>query len=82
MLEELTEHFPSRAITAVAIVLCIIWAFNRVTCGYCKSTARMDGKTVLITGCSSGKSKRLPDKRLVIIFIKHSILRGKQVLVF
>lgn len=78
MLVELTEHFPLWAITAVVIVLCIIWAFNRVTCGHCKSTARMDGKTVLITGCSSGKSMRLPVKRLVIIFI----LRGQKVLVF
>lgn len=41
----------------ICVLLVIYWNYFHRNIGVCKSNKRMDGKTVLITGCTSGIGK-------------------------
>lgn len=47
------------AVITSAVVLCLItlWFFVYFTTGVCTSTRKMNGRTVIITGCTSGIGK-------------------------
>ncbi|XP_054257489.1 retinol dehydrogenase 12-like [Macrosteles quadrilineatus] len=51
----LLEH---NLFTTVIVVMIGLWLYAYFTCGVCKSKARMDGKTVIITGANSGIGKQ------------------------
>lgn len=56
-----TTDWPSFSYPAIfgttCVLLIIYWNYFHRNIGVCKSNKRMDGKTVLITGCTSGIGK-------------------------
>lgn len=54
-----TDHW---LLVAVLISLSVAWLslkiYGLLTFGVCKSQARMDGKTVIITGCDTGERNK------------------------
>ncbi|XP_046668604.1 retinol dehydrogenase 13-like [Homalodisca vitripennis] len=48
------EHY---IVSGVVVCWCVVWLYNLATRGVCKSKARMEGKTVIITGADSGIGK-------------------------
>lgn len=57
MIEEVDDILKPSIISvgAFLICLCVITIINWLKPGVCKSKARLDGKTVIVTGCTSGK---------------------------
>ncbi|KAG8328155.1 hypothetical protein J6590_000811 [Homalodisca vitripennis] len=47
------EHY---IVSGVVVCWCVVWLYNLATRGVCKSKARMEGKTVIITGADSGNN--------------------------
>lgn len=51
-----------KAVLALALVgfltvISLIKFYTYITCGFCRSRAKMDGKTVIVTGATSGIGK-------------------------
>ncbi|KAG8328149.1 hypothetical protein J6590_000806 [Homalodisca vitripennis] len=55
---EILDTFLQYPLLSVVIFICTAtWLYRYFACRVCKSKARMDGKTVIITGCNAGIGK-------------------------
>lgn len=57
MIDDVNDILKRSITSAGAFLLgvCVITIINWLKPGVCKSKARLDGKTVIVTGCTSGK---------------------------